>query len=212
MKNAGKRNVALGSCVFLTALTVLIVLLFLRATDRLTEEQIADLRGQYPICEASHPLVSFRENISLEECIRRAESFVYGEVVGEASYYQVSRDLGDGEFQEKQKANGVSDVNEFYEYTLRVLDDTEGRYTPDTEITISANVLLKDSYPALQEGMRVVVPVVRDDSVTTRNYYTVHGMFYVTEEEYALSAYEEPDTEKPVSGQKVDALMGKLKK
>lgn len=212
MSNIKKRNVTIVFVAFLFVLALIIVLLFPKTT-KLTDAEISNLRTQYPICGTNIPFGATMKSVSLDECIQMSDSFVYGEVVGDVRYYSVSNDLGDAELQAKRKANGIDDVNKFYEYTISVMDDTEGKYTPNTQITISANVLLKDFNPNLQDGMKVIVPVIRDDNVTARNYYTVYGMFYVTDDEYALSVYEEgPQTRSPLSGEKVEVLMERLKK
>lgn len=213
MSDVKKRNAAIMAGLLLLVLSVVLALSFLKAADRLTNAEIAKLREQYPVCGKDIPLGADVKRATLDECKERSDSFVYGEVIGNAKYYQVSVDLEDDELQGKMKANGMDNTHEFYEYTISVIDDTQGRYTPDSQITISANILLKDFNPLLRDGMRVIVPVIPDENVELRNYYTVYGMFYVTNDGYALSAYEEePNTGSILSGERVEVLMERLQK
>lgn len=213
MRNASKRN----SLFIITALFLVLIiaaaLLIPKPSDRLNDSQIEELRLEYPLCGIEAPLGASLRSFSLKECIDMSESFVYGKVVGEARKYSVSVNLGDAELEKKSEDNEIDRVHEFYEYTVSVIGDTEGKYAPNDKITISANTLMENFNPKLKDGMEVVVPVIQDKNVKSRNYYTVYGMFYVTDNGYALSAYEEnPKGRSALSGEKVDVLMQKLKK
>ncbi len=181
--------------------------------DVLTEAQVQALRSEYPICDGVPPGMSVRK-VALQECVDSAESFVYAEATGEVGYYNVAVDLENEELEEKRRENGIDDIYTFYEYTLTVLDDSEGVYQAGDTITIAANALFEDYYPKLEEGMRVVVPVVTDEEAEGRCYYTVNGMYYVTGNGYALSAFaQEPQTKSArQSGVRVETLLNVLKK
>ena len=179
----------------------------------LTEAQIAQLREQYPIYGIEQPLFIDMEESTLEERIERAETFVYGEVIGDYTTYYKNISTGHEELDAKRKANGISDVYEFYEYTIRIMDDTEGLYTKGEEITIASNIDFIDYNPQLSDGMRVVVPVTRDKEKSSRSYYNVAGMYYVTEDGYALSAFnEQTRAKKAYSGITLEELFEVLKK
>lgn len=210
MKN--KKRVILIAVTVVAMLLISAAILFKPepAADCLTAEEVAALRLQYPICADDPPMVSAR-GLSLEECVELADSFVYAEATGEIKRYSKMIPLGNEALEKKWKGQGIDSNVEFYEYVLIVIEDTEGKFKRGDEITIAANAMLEEYTPKLKKGMRVVVPVARDSDVKGRTWYTKHGMFYVTDDEYAISVFEE-DTRSAKSGMKVDALLKELKK
>ncbi len=218
MKTSTKKRIAFGAAaaVIVLAIGCFSIWSIMNAQEeapRLTESQIAQLREQYPICGINEPpLVSMGQS-TVEEIKERAESFVYGEVIGDYTFYYVNGTTGHEELDAKRKANGINDVYEFYEYTVKILDDTEGKYTKGEEITIAANTMFMDYNPKLSDGMRVVVPVVRDEEKPSRSHYSVSGLYYVTEDGYVLSAFDEATrAQKANSGITVEQLFKELKK
>ncbi len=179
---------------------------------RLTEEQISELREQYPLYTENAPPLVDMDTWSLKQVKANSDSFVYAEVVGDISYYTVSASTGNEQLDEKRRANGISDEFQFYEYTLTVLGDTSGEYEKGEEITIASNVMFMDYKPKLSDGMRMVIPMSRDPEKPSRSYYQLDGIYYITEDEYAISAFEEKLEPQPLSGMKVDELMQELKK
>lgn len=147
------------------------------------------LRGQYPVCSGSPPLIE-TVPLSLADCAAMADTFLYGEIEGEAQVFsQITSD--------------------FYEYTLVILSDTANQYKPGDRVTIAANILFKDYNPQFQDGMRIVTPIRADQNIASRTYFGTEGTYYVTPDGYALSAFEETDT--AFSGLRVEALLEKLK-
>ena len=61
---------------------------------KLTEEQISELREQYPLCVDKAPPLVDAVSLSLEQVKASVDSFVYAEVVGDISYYTVSASTG----------------------------------------------------------------------------------------------------------------------
>ena len=218
MKTRTKKWMAVG----VTALAVVLAVSGLTAWNgmkadeperHLTEAQIAELREQYPICGIKIPPLIDMRQATLEETIEKAETFVYGEVVGDYTVYYKNVSTGHEELDEKRKENGISDVYEFYEYTITVLDDSEDQLTKGEEITITANSMFMEYNPEFSDGMRVVVPVMQTKGNLSRYYYGVEGTFYITEDGYALSAFdEETRAKKAYSGVKVEDLLEELKK
>ena len=180
--------------------------------SKLTEEQISELREQYPLCVDKAPPLVDAVSLSLEQVKASVDSFVYAEVVGDVSYYTVSASTGNEQLDEKRRANGINDEFQFYEYTLSVLGDTNGKYKKGEKITIASNVMFMDYKPKLSEGMRMVIPVSRDPEKPSRSYYQLDGIYYITEDGYAISAFEEKLEPEPLSGMKVEELMQELKK
>ncbi len=181
--------------------------------DQLSEEVIAELREEYPVCGIKSPPNLFLLRRDLSEVKELTETFVYGKVIGEMSIYQVEARLSNEALREKRNANGINDIFEHYEYTISVIGDTEGIYSGGETITIAANADFMEYNPKLKDGMKVVVPIIRDKRVKGRTSYTVNGMYYVTDDDYAITAFDETKNGKRVlNGVKVDVLMKELKK
>ena len=123
----------------------------------------------------------------------------------------MSASTGNEQLDEKRRANGIKDEFQFYEYTLSVLGDTNGEYKKGEKITIAANVMFMDYFPKLSDGMRMMIPMSRDPEKPSRSYYQPE-MYYITEDGYAISAFEEKLEPEPLSGIKVEELMQELKK
>ncbi len=160
--------------------------------ERLTPEQIAALRDEYPIMPISTPLIDARL-VDIEEVIERVDSFVYGEVTGDLVKF-------------------TSPMYGFkrYEYAFTVIDDSNGKYAKGEQITVAASMETKECDPQLYKGMKIVLPVSKDDDVPSRSYFGSQGAFYVTPDGYTLPVVEnEKDT--VYYGWKVDYLLKKLK-
>ena len=179
---------------------------------KLTATQIEELRKIYPICDETPPLVSMGLG-SLETTKSIADSFIYGEVIGELSTHSTYISTGIKELDAKREQYGMNTNTYFFEYTLKVINDTENKYKKGEQVTISANIIFKDTFPALSKGMKVVVPVAKNKGENSRTFYDIVGMYYVTEDGYALSVYTEDNVARTsLSGLTVEALLKELKK
>lgn len=184
-----------------------------KSGQRLSEEQIAEWRQEYPICGLHLPPLVDMGVPSFDQVKENADTFVYGTVTGEMSTYTEYISTGSSVLDTKRQNAGVSDAYTFYEYPISVIEDTAGLYKAGDCITIAANMVFVDYNPQLSEGMKVVVPVIQDSDKPGRTQFGVQGMYYVTEEDYVLSAFEESAMDmKPMSGMKVGELLKKLKK
>lgn len=185
MKAAKRRAWGLAAAVVCVC-CVFSISMFHSPEERLSAEQVAELRAQYPVCGKHLPATISMRIVQMDEVMNLTDTFVYGEVVGDISKYHVSASVGNEALEEKRNSNGIADVFEFYEYTLSVLSDSEGIYAKGDTITIASNAVFIDYYPSLSEGMKIIVPVVQDKDKPTRNYYWLEGMYYVTPEGYAI--------------------------
>ena len=181
--------------------------------QQLSQQEIKELRDIYPIYGKVVPDNLSMVTPQLDEVANVMESFVYAEVVGEEIRYNKNISLGDPELDTKRAEKGLDGEYEFFEYTLRVITDTEGKYSEGEIITITSNEMFRGYKPELEDGMRIVVPVERENEGSTRHGYTVTGMYYVTEDGYALSAFDENTAamaRTTYSGIKVENLLKEL--
>jgi hypothetical protein len=208
-----KKSIAIICGTVLAAITSIV--LGMNKTNRLSESEISNLRKQYPVC-GTDDMGSLAVQISetLEEKLARNNiySFVYGEVAGDRETYFYNLATGDEVLESKLSGTGLS-VYEYYEYPILVLEDTEGYHAKGEMITIAGNMMFKDSKPELTNGMKIVVPLVENYDKESRNYFTEVGMYYVTDDEYVLSAYDEESLSNTAyTGLKVQALLKELGK
>ncbi len=214
MKAVNKKNTFIIIPALLLILSICLISNINNQEYRLNDAQIAALREKYPVCGVEVPAGVSMKKLSLSNVKNVAETFVYGEVVGDVKTYTVKLSTGNSMLDEKRKENGISEEYEFYEYTISVINDTEGKKEKGENITIASNMIFKNYNPQLSSGMKIVVPVVNDKKKSTRNHYIVDGMYYVTEDGYAISAFEENATSSRniTSGVKVEELLRQLKK
>ena len=71
---------------FVIVLSAVIFLQKNAAPTRLTTDEVAALRGQYPVCSGSPPLIE-TVPLSLADCAAMADTFLYGKIEGEAQYF-----------------------------------------------------------------------------------------------------------------------------
>lgn len=208
-----KKNLSIIAAVSIIICLIGIITEY-KLNDRLTDKEIQSFRNIYPICGIDEPETLSMGKATLEDYINSGsiDSFVYGEVVGDISMYNKNISTGYSELDEKLVNSGLGIKHDFYEYTISVIEDTENRYDEGDLITITANVLFIDYNPMLRDGMKVVVPVLENDAAIDRNWFNVIGMYYVTDNGYAISAYDEDDalTRRALSGVKVERLLTEL--
>ncbi len=214
MKSIIKNKMVLVAFTAILLLLVIAVVIYNINKSTLSAGQISALREQYPICGIDAPQNISMRNAPLSEVIEISDSFVYGEVVGDVATYTVDASTGNTKLDDKRNQNGINDSYDFYEYTISVISDSEGMYAKGEKITISSNVCFMDYNPKLSAGMKIIVPVFKDENSKSRHYYCVDGMYYVTDTGYAISAFDEAamPSEKTLSGKKVNDVLNELKK
>lgn len=159
------------------------------------DEKFVDeaLRDQYPIYGVKAPELAAMPWYSFEDIVEMSETFIYGEITGDSTAY-------------------LNDSVECYEYPVSVIEDTEGLFTGGEQISINHTEIMKDYYGVLSEGMKIVVPVIKDDDGSNRYNYSVIGMYYVTEDGYVISAYDEEERADQVySGMNVKKFLEEIK-
>lgn len=183
------------SILCIVATLICLVFLLQQPEDRLSEEQIAALRAEYPIRTTLYPPYVNVMYPSLETTKKIAASFVYAEVI---------------------KVEIVAEREDctFCDYTFSVIDDTRNKLKKGEKIVFSDGT--RDgiyTIPLLKEGMKIVFPVMKHESEDQYQY--MKGCeYYVTDDGYVMSAFDEERAEvtPPLSGIKLKKLMRELKK
>ena len=185
------------------------VLLQANDSEILSQIKIDELRNKYPICYGTPQNIMMRIP-TFQDILNSVDTFVYANVVSEINHYNEKISTGYKELDDKRIQNGISDISRFFEYTLEVIGDTESKIDSDTQfITIFSNSIFEEYYPVLKQDMRIVVPVKKTDE--NKYSFMKYGLYYVTDDDYVLSAYEESEETK-LSGVKINILLNLLKK
>lgn len=157
--------------------------------ENLSVEEIEVLREQYPIYGIKLPELLCMASYSFEDAVEMSDTLIYAEITGD---YQ----------------NYTENVAEWREYPVTVIEDTDGVFDGGEQIFINHTEILKDYYGTLTKGMKIIVPVHKEDGAESRYNYSVIGMYYVTEDGYVISAYDEEKlAERIYSGMKVEQFL-----
>lgn len=213
-----KKSQFIGSiAAFLASLAVLIAAVSVnlaQQNDRLSEAQIEALRAEYPICGNAGLVRASIGTPSLEQMKDRADTFVYGVVEGEMEVYSEYISTGNSALDEKRESVGLGNTYDFYQYTVSVIKDTSGILKKGDKIKLIANMDMIDYNPHLTDGMKIIVPTHLEDDIKKQFSYGVYGTYYVTDDGYAVSAFDENKAQmkRSMSGVRVEKLLEELKK
>lgn len=175
-----------------------------RPPERLSEERIGELRGEYPVYTEFCPPLMDMKTPALDELIDLCDCFVYGEFIGEPE-----RRVRWGSLV------GV-ELRESYCYPFRVIADTEGYYEPGEVLLVEIDGWWADYKPQPRTGLRMVFGSYESRETPGETGYMAIGTYYVTEEGYVLAAF--PENERIMGGRgdytglKVEHLLKRLRK
>lgn len=208
-----KRILVVLTVMILAGIVVTLCLMMTGPRSRLSDNEIAALRDQYPVCGVDVPQqIDILRKLTMEDALQISDTFVYGKVAGECRWFSSSISTGSIELDKKGEANGISSETLFFEYPVEILEDTAGIYQKGDVIYIKANQLFQNFNPRLQEGMRIIVPVAQGKKTEGHVDYSVSGMYYVTDQGYVLSAYDEETLSSlPLNGLPVQKALEKIK-
>ena len=179
-------------------LSVLLVLLLTLAAcsapaARLTPEEIEALREDYPFCDPAIVEVMF---VPIEEMIERADTFVYGEIIGEP-------ELDD------------SSWYDFFRYTVTVIDDSEGLFEKGEQVTFTDVGTVRSMTPEFSNGMQFIAAYkVGEEDKNNGHVLVFWSMFYVTEDGYVIASFNETQmgSKLILSGMRVEDALKAVKK
>ncbi|MFQ9872091.1 MAG: hypothetical protein ACLRVT_03440 [Oscillospiraceae bacterium] len=190
--------------------------------DQLTQLQILQIIAQHPgeYTMATVPPMTDVIFYPVEKQKEYSDTFVYAEVIGEKGYFNRSITMGEPELDAKLSSQGMGTFR-YFEIPIQVIRDTEGRYQEGDRLTIWANCMFEETDPQMRPGTEIIVPVSdsqEQGEPSTRKSYGTTGFYYVTEDGYAIAAFDEAQAPSTLtrsgytSGLKVDALLRRLKK
>lgn len=164
----------------------------------LTATEIEDLREQYPLADRSSMLDY--SDMELDEVVEEAQAFIDIEIVEKLPNYTTS-------FKENYGQKTVDITLEFMQYELKIIDviASDGTFTKKSGETLilSLSGLEKNIFPELKEGMKAIIPVEAASGPHEGKYSIyIDTFYYVTSDDYILSAYEETNDEYKYTGVK----------
>lgn len=204
---------------FSMALSALLCLLFLSACSPyspaepvLSEEEVEALREEYPIQPIStHPLIDIDTSGTVEEMATTMDTAVYGKVISPRKWKSVSTAGTDHPELEEKKGTGSAS---FLCYELEVIRDAGGKYKKGDKVVFSLTEMLEGTVPDFQEGDGVIFMGAYSDgeenALENEIGITFKGIYYVTDDGYALSTCgEDPQTAR-ASGMTADDCLDLL--
>lgn len=182
---------------FQVLLVLLVLLLTLTACSapaaRLSSEEIEALREDYPFCDPAIVEVMF---VSIEEMIERADTFVYGEIIGEP-------ELDDSSWYER------------FWYTATVIDDSEGLFEKGEQVTFYESDLVSSIIHPFSDGTQFMAAYkAGEEDKNNGDVLVFWSMFYVTENGYVIASFNETQmgSELILSGMRVEDALKAVKK
>lgn len=158
--------------------------------NTLSAEEIAALREEYPQKDTVNPLTGYLYPFTFSREAQRADTIIYGEVMKS------------------------SKIRFGILHTVYVFDSSRGGVNNGTRI----EVFERQGYEAfyLQTGDRFATPLWKKEGEETRWDLYPNSMFYVTDDGYVLSVFDESDRflnydQKIHSGMTVQALLRKYR-
>jgi hypothetical protein len=179
------------------------VFLLINATGsesgRLSQEQIAALRVEYPLQFNIPPMISMAQP-TLSRTMEGSETMAYAKVLSEVAPYEMDFLEGD-----------ILRTFDFFGYRLEIMSDSAGMLKKGTEITVYANMLLENLFPALREGMEIAVPIGRVAEWDGAYGFSALGMFYITPDGHALSVRGDMEDALEKDGLHVNSLLDDMR-
>ena len=191
-------------CFFL-ALLLTITFSFTACSDRLSEHEIQTLREQYPVYDVTAAPNASLIMKPLEEVAPEMETVMYVKVLGdiERSYVDLSDTMPVDMVESiKEKGFGFTLTAGFLTYQVEVIDDASGQYAPGDIVTATIPDIVETVIPTFHEGDRFIFMGGPDDEVEDEIDMNFR-MYYVTEDGYALSSFQEEE-ENRLSGVKAE--------
>ncbi len=185
-----------------------------KRSSRLSEAQIEALRSEYPIYGTKLPPLAEMITPTMEKIRGRVDTFIYGTIEGDMTVYPKYISTGDKELDEKRERVGLGNTYDFYKYTLSVIEDTAGILQKGDKIELVSNLDFVKYNPTFTDQMKIVVPASPEEENPNQFAYNVYGTYYVTEDGYTISAFNEKKAEmkESLNGLKVEQLLDELKK
>jgi hypothetical protein len=200
-----KRKLLLSALVLFVCIVAAGVLIALGKSggpmpERLSDEQIAALREQYPLGRDTSALAG-RVPIDLyllATAVRDADTILRAKVLGDAKGFSSSNE-----------DYGRVITNTYSGYSLEAINDSAGLYPKGTIVDVYVNSMFINDIPKLKKGMEIIIMPRKFSLWGGRNSVNLSFLYYVTKDGYVLAAYDTPPTTER-DGMRAEALIEDL--
>ena len=176
--------------VFLASSMLLLFACDSSSEARLEANAITELRKDYPITGRAPANMSMMEP-TLDIIFESSESVLVLEIIGNMTHHAEELLTGDDVIDQKMADHGIPGEVVYFVYPVRVIQDEAGIYEEGAEIAIYNNVIFEDVTPILERGDRISIPLQEGHDHSDRVPFSVFGLYYVTANDYVLSAFDE---------------------
>ena len=185
---------------------------FSPAEPVLSEEEVEALREEYPIQPIStHPLIDIDTSGTVEEMAATMDTAVYAKVISPPKWKSVS--TAGTDHPELEEKKGAGNAN-FLCYELEIVRDAGGKYQKGDKTVFCIPEVVEDTIPDFQEGDGLIFMGVYQDGeenvLENEIGATFKGIYYVTDDGYALSTCGEDPQMARASGMTADDCLDLL--
>lgn len=163
-------------------------------SKKLTEEEVRQLRVEYPVFDPGKGLDSSIGNVDLKEFTSEAPGYVYAEVLEPIAPYERPWSPGVPDIDQMLEEEGEATAD-YFGYKIKVLEDYKDHYAKGSILRLEANVMFQEAIAELKTGSHILVPIgpfsehVPED-VVGFNHRT---LYYVTDQDYVLASFSDQD-------------------
>ncbi|WNS42871.1 hypothetical protein [Paenibacillus sp. MMS20-IR301] len=187
----------------------------------LSRERIAELRDQYPVNHSTLQNAMTKE-LSFTDVIDFSQTVAEVEVIEKLPEYTLNlindENTPEGKLNQKQKSMGFSFAEaKFIPFKVKVNEVIAGESVGEY-VNLIYNSDLSESEPDLTPGTKLVTSLFRASLHPEGNYFsTKYGSYYVVDDNYVLSAYENKEqgetgfAGKLLNGKTLDNLKEEIK-
>lgn len=215
-----KRKYFYASILLIIAVISIFVLNNVRPNaSSLSQDEIEELRENYPLYPGVPDHLSMKV-VTLDDAMKTAETFVFAEVIEQLPEYTINliddSNSAEGKIHEKGKEFGMTDTANFIQYKIKVIEDLFEsnifKNNQPEEIIIAVSSEFKDVEPELKPGMKIITPIMQGKGKHQGKYlYYKYGLYYVTDDEYVLAAYDE-GSKTVLTGKQIEHAKSALRK
>lgn len=200
--------------LFLLAAVILIIFvvtfLATQQPTRLSQEQLLELREEYPAYNRDHPLIEVIRWPTFQEVMERVDAIVIGEVIAEIPEYVVnlSRPLMiDERLLEKESSLELPpSTARFRQFEVKVIKHIAGEPVEDI-IHLSYNAMFAGYEPDLSPGMSIITGIGKGRDLHEGKYhFSRFGTYYVIDDQYVLSTVDD-EFSSTMNGQTLDIFI-----
>ena len=207
MKN-NKNLIIIALLVIAFIIPASVIIPSLIPEDILTEEEVAKIREKnnyriYKFDPSFWGTTDFKE-VSFRETVKNTDTFAYCEVIGDAEFVELEA----GEMINKGATMRI--------HRLNVIKDSEGIFNEGDEFCFAYGLMNQGTTPRPKDGEKIILPIslIFLNGYEKDEYFAYSGetgYYYVTDDGYVISAFEEEEG-CVYSGKTVDNLLKALRK